>query len=127
MRAIKSALGLGLRPSAHILMLKKPLSDWSEADHKLAVAYSILESETCDKCGNPIWLCRTTDERVEFEVKKYRCFATAEQEQREDKWRKSHKKDAVRLKPGEYEYTVPKARPGAQLPTRADFYESLTK
>ena len=107
-------------------MLKKPLSDWSEADHKLAVAYSILESETCDKCGNPIWLCRTTDERVEFEVKSYRCFATAEQERREADWRKRRKK-GERLKPGEYEYTVPKPRPGAELPTRVDFYESLTK
>jgi hypothetical protein len=126
MRAIKSALGLGLRPSAHILGLKKPLSGWSESDHKLAVAYSTLEAETCDKCGNPIWLCRTTDERVEFEVKKYRCFATAEIEQREEKWRKQNKK-GDRLKPGEYEYAVPKTRSGASLPSREDFYNSFSK
>lgn len=126
MRQVKSALSLHLRPSAHILGLKKPTSDWSEADHTLAMAYSVLESETCDKCGHPIWVCRNTDNRITFSVESYVCFADKELQKTRKNWEKKNggKKDKERLKDGEYEYVVPKMTDGSPLPTRLDWYNS---
>lgn len=127
MTSIKSALTLGLRPSAHIGYLKKPASNWSEIDHKIAVAYSRLESEICDKCGNPIWVCRNEFADVTFSVKKYRCFADSELEKKRKKWEDANgKKKGDRLKPGEYEYVV--AEPGFEqdrLPTRIEWLQGL--
>jgi hypothetical protein len=123
MRHIKSALALGLRPSAHILALKKPLSGWSEWDHKLAVAFSQLEAEICEKCGNPIWICRTTDDRVQFTVEKYRCFADAELEKKRNK----RTKEKRELKPGEYEYTRAETIDGGPLPSREDYYKRISE
>ena len=126
MPQIKSALSLGLRPSAHILRLKKPQSNWSEHDHTLAVAFSRLEAEICPHCQNPVWLCRTTDPRVTFEIDTYRCFAESELQKKRKKWEernKNSKKD--RLKEGEYEFVRPKTTDGGPLPTREDWFARL--
>lgn len=124
MTHVRSAVEMGLRPSAHIMALKKPSSDWSVWDHKLAVAFSRLNAEMCDKCGNPIWLCRTTDSRVRFEVDTYVCYADKELSKRR-KEREKKKKD---LKDGEYEYVraVPDSSVDA-LPTREDYYALLAE
>jgi hypothetical protein len=105
-------------------MLKNPLSGWSEWDHKLAVAFSQMQSEVCDKCGNAIWLCRNPDGAIRFEVEKYMCYADKELSKRR-KEREKRKKD---LKDGEYEYVraVPDSSIG-KLPTRDDYYEYLAK
>jgi hypothetical protein len=123
MTQVKSALALGLRPSAHILSLKKPMSNWSEGDHKIAVAYSRLEAEICQHCQNPIWICRTTDERVLFKVEKYRCFGDAKLEDARKK-RQEKKKE---LRPGEHEYVRAYTYDGSPLPTRIEWLESLQK
>jgi hypothetical protein len=124
MTHLKSAIELGLRPSAHILALKKPASNWSEWDHKFAIAFSRLNAEMCDKCGNPIWLCRNPDSSIRFEVNKYICYADKELSKRR-KEREKRKKD---LKDGEYEYVsaVPDAT-ADKLPTRDDYYDYLAK
>ena len=126
MRQVKSALALHLRPSAHILALKKPTADWSQHDHTLAMAYSVLESETCDKCGHPIWVCRNTDNRITFRVETYTCFADKELQKTRKKWeeRNKGKPNKERLKDGEYEYTVPKMTDDSPLPSRAEWYMS---
>lgn len=124
MRQIKSALALKLRPSAHILALKNPHSNWKRIDHVLAVAFAQLESEICDKCGNPIWVCRTDDERVGFKVETYRCWGDAELEKAR-KSREGKKGKSASLKPGEYEYVVPYTYDKGPLPTREDFYSSM--
>lgn len=126
MTQIKSALSLGLRPSAHILSLKKPASDWSNGDHKVAVAYSRLEAEICQHCQNPIWICRTTDERVLFKVESYRCFGDAELEKARKK-RSEKKGDKGNLKPGEHEYVRAYTYDGSPLPTRNEWLERLSK
>ena len=131
MTSIKSALTLGLRPSAHIGYLKKPASNWSEIDHKIAVAYSRLEAEICDKCGNPIWVCRNEFADVTFNVKTYRCFADSELDKRRKKWEEKNKNNRSKTKPdrlksGEYEYVV--VEPGFgqdRLPTRIEWLKAL--
>lgn len=122
MSQIKSAVSLGLRPSAHILLTKNPHSNWSKWDHLLAVAFSQLNVEMCDKCGNPIWLCRTTDGRVRFEVETYVCYADKELQKRRKK-REDRKRE---LKDGEYEFVraVPDVE-GVVLPSRDDYYDLL--
>lgn len=124
MRQIKSALTLKMRPSAHILGLKNPHSDWARYDHMLAVAFSQLESEICDKCGNPIWICRAVNDRVGFKIETYRCFADAELEKAREK-RAEKKGKGAKLKPGEYEYAVPFTYDKKPLPTRDDFYARM--
>lgn len=126
MRQVKSALALNLRPSAHILALKRPASNWSEEDHKLAIAYSVLQSETCDKCGQPIWVCRNDDNRIQFKVKKYTCHGEKKLQKTRKDWEKRNTgKDKERLKDGEYEYVVPYMTDGSQLPSRIEWLESL--
>jgi hypothetical protein len=124
MEHLKSAIELGLRPSAHILALKKPNSNWSEWDHKFAVAFSRLNSEMCDKCGNPVWLCRNPDSAIRFEVDTYVCYADKELSKRR-KERQKKKKD---LKDGEYEFVraVPDSAV-SELPTRDDYYDYIAK
>lgn len=123
MTHIKSAVEMGLRPSAHIMALKKPSSDWSVWDHKLAVAFSRLNAEMCDKCGNPIWLCRTSDSRVRFEVDTYVCYADKELSKRREEREKRKKK----LKDGEYEFVRAVPDTNANLPTRDDYYKMLAE
>ena len=124
MSHIRSALDLKVRPSAHILLHKNPHSGWTRWDHLLAVAYSQLNAEMCDKCGNPTWLCRTTDDRVRFEVNTYVCYADKELQKRRKK-REERKKE---LRDGEYEYVraVPDKKDDV-LPSRDDYYDLLSK
>lgn len=124
MEHLKSAIELGLRPSAHILALKKPNSNWSEWDHKFAVAFSRLNSEMCDKCGNPIWICRNPDDRIRFEVDTYVCYADKELSKR----RKEREKKKRDLKDGEYEFVRAIPDSGvSELPTRDDYYDYIAK
>ena len=119
---IRSALDLKVRPSAHIRMVKNPHSGWNHWDHLLAIAYSQLNAEMCDKCGNPTWLCRTTDDRVRFEVEKYVCYGDKALQKR----RKAREKRKGELKDGEYEFV--RAVPNREidvLPSRDDYYELL--
>jgi hypothetical protein len=41
-------------------------------------AMTIMEAEKCRKCGNPVWLCHTTNNAVDFEVEKNTCYGDAE-------------------------------------------------
>lgn len=124
MRHIRSAVDLKMRPSAHIRLLKNPHSGWDKWDHMLAMAFSQLEAEICDKCGNPIWLCRTKDSRVRFRVEKYVCYADKEL----SKARKKRQARKIELKDGEYEYVVPTPDiEGEELPSRDDYYNSLNE
>lgn len=126
MTHFKSAIELGLRPSAHILALKKPNSNWSEWDHKFAVAFSRLNAEMCDKCGNPVWLCRNPDGRIRFEVDTYICYADKELSKRRTKREKD--KNAKKLKDGEYEYVRAVPDSGVdKLPSRDDYYQYLAE
>lgn len=82
----------------------QPGDDWVPADFKLLEAYQTLQDETCGHCGHPIWLCRSTESGVQFEVRTDTCFANKSmQEWNEAQKNKKSKKEA----PGEHPYTVP--------------------
>lgn len=63
---------------------------------------SILDKEICSNCNNPIWLCRSTDNRIDFEVRTGTCYAEAEIKDYEEDKRNPD------LGSGEYHYAVPR-------------------
>lgn len=85
----------------------------------------ILEDETCQQCGNPIWICRNDSaDNVGFKVKIATCFADAELE----KWReKEEKKKSKKKIYGSYPYTVAYSYDERDLPSRAQFYKALAE
>lgn len=118
--AVQTAVNMGLRPTC-MLTDEQPNAPWSRADKKLAIAYTILNRETCTKCGQPLWICRSTDSKLRFKVRRAVCFASQELE------KYSESKNGKNLKKGEYIYAVPEydADPEAPLPSRLEYFESL--
>lgn len=116
MQAIRSAVALGLRPSAHILMLRNPRSKWTPEDHVAAIAYQMVNDETCPECGNPVWVCRSTNRDIEFTVEFGTCYV--------DKAKSSSKK---KLKDGDFLYVRPRMRDGSALPDRDEYYQNLAE
>lgn len=115
--AIETAINLHLPPSMMIIE-KKQLSDgWSKVDKKLAMAWTVLQKETCKECGQPLWICRSSDKNLYFSVQKGLCYAKAEI----DKWQD---KSSNKLRDGEYPYVVPKTH-GDKMPTRKQYYDEL--
>lgn len=86
-------------------------------------AYQTLQDETCQECGNPIWVCRNEDaSNVGFKVKTAKCFAKAEL----DKWNeKEEKKKSSKKAYGEYPYVVPYTYDGGEMPSRRSYYAGL--
>lgn len=66
------------RPSAALLCDPDPQGDWSRVDYLLLDAYLTMNREVCTICNNPIWLCHSTDNRIEFKPVVRTCFAKAE-------------------------------------------------
>lgn len=60
-----------------------------------------MDREVCNSCGNPIWLCHSADNRIQFDVRTGACYAKAEIEDYEDE-----KSGKPKLGPGEYHYAV---------------------
>lgn len=118
--AVKTAVKMGLPPTS-FLTDKDPSEGWSREDKKLAIALTILEHETCSKCGQPIWLCRSSDRNLLFKTAKATCYATAEFE------KASKKKQNENLKPGEYMYVSPFMLDDSPLPSRQDYLVSLAE
>ena len=110
----------------------QPRRDWIDLDFKLLEAYQILDDETCPQCGNPIWLCRNDDSDIEWTVQGSKCYATARlEEHRDGKKKKEQKAKSDERKEWGVSYfpsprvIKPRAEEGVELPTRADYYESL--
>lgn len=120
--AVQTAVKMGLPPTS-FLTDKDPSEGWSREDKKLAIALTILEKETCSKCGQPIWICRSSDKNLLFKVRKTTCYATAEYE----KEQKNNEKRKVVLKPGEYMYVLPYMLDGSNLPSRRAYLDSLAE
>jgi len=77
-----------------------PFTGWTPHDYRLQEAAYILNREVCKTCGNPIWLCHSTNNAIDFEIKTGACYAKAELEDFEDN--PSNQK----LGSGEYHYAV---------------------
>lgn len=117
--AVETAMNNSVPPTTFILKDKQPSDGWSSADKKLAVAWTVLNKEICKTCGNPLWICRSSDKNLLFSVRKDTCYAKAELE----RWEKKNK---TPLKPGEYPYVVPSMRHDEDpLPRRAAYLAEL--
>ena len=120
MTRIRSAVKQGQRPTAALLFLEDPHTGWTKYDYLIQDAYYTMDQEVCPICNNPIWLCHSTDNRIEFKVVTRTCYAKADLEDFE----KSDKGKGL----GSGEYLV--ARPVSvdedeDLPTRHEAYERV--
>lgn len=106
-----------------MLFHEQPSEPWTPFDFKLLEAYQILQDETCQECGNPIWICRNESaHNVGFKIKIARCFAKAEL----DKWHETQDKNKNKKKTyGEYPYTVAYTYDDGPMPTRLSYYQNL--
>jgi len=118
--AVETAMKLHMPPSVFMFPDRQPTEPWTAGDKKLALAWTILERETCGQCGKPIWICRSSNKNLLFSVRTDICYASAEVQKFQDTRRGKN------LKKGEYPYVVPKMRhEGDPLPTRADYLKEL--
>lgn len=104
-----------------MLFHEQPSDPWVPFDFMLIEAYQNLQDETCNECGNPVWVCRNDEAtNVGFKVKVGKCFAKVEL----DKWlEKDSKKN--RKTYGELPYIVAYTYNGGPMPTRMSYLKSL--
>lgn len=107
-----------------MLFYEQPDKPWVPFDFMLIEALQMLEDETCTECGNPIWVCRNNEAtNVGFKIKTTKCYAKAELE----KWRETEeKKNKNKKKYGEMPYIVAYTYDDGPLPTREEYYRSLS-
>lgn len=113
-----------------MIFYEQPSDPWTPYDFKLLEAYQTLQDETCNKCGNPVWICHSEDTRVTFKMRSSVCFAEREQvrweKQKQNNAKQKNKKDGHwEPEPGEDWYPVPETTDGEPFPTRNDYYRSL--
>lgn len=126
MTRIRSAVTQGQRPSAALLCEPDPMGGWTFMDYLIQDAFFTLDRETCTICKNPVWLCHSLDNRIDFEIVTQTCYANAELED----FKKSDR--FKRLDPGEYPLAKAVGVDNGDgdydpLPTRKEAYESMPK
>lgn len=113
-----------------MLFHEQPTEPWTEYDFKILEAYQILQDEICNQCGNPVWLCHSTDNRIDFKTVNSTCFATKAHMERLDAKKKRDQRASreERAEWGRTTYMKPYIVQNAEgdLPTRWDYYNSLT-
>lgn len=85
-----------MRPLAVLYSLKDPYGEWSPADYRLIRSYQQMKDELCPKCGQPVWLCHSTDPDLVWEVQTETCYATAAIEAR--RWKDDNPKEQPKKK-----------------------------
>lgn len=88
------------RPTAALLELDDPYSGWTSHDYRLQEALSIIEKEVCKTCQNPVWLCHSASNLIDFDIRVGACYADAELKDYE----KLH--PDAELETGQYRYAV---------------------
>lgn len=121
---LRSAITQSQRPIAALTYDPNPNGEWTKLDYLIQDAYYIMDREICGICNNPIWLCHSTDNRIEFEVLKRTCYAKAEIEDFEKS------PGGKTLDSGEYLTAKPIGLDDGQgnyepLPNRREAYERL--
>lgn len=53
---------------------------WGKWDFALAKAYQRYLDELCPQCGMPVYVCHSSDSRIEFKIRKDKCFAAEQVE-----------------------------------------------
>ena len=129
MTQIQASITAAIRPTSMIFQ-EQPTEPWTKYDFLFLEAYQILKNETCQKCGHPIWLCRSESNEFEWTVENYVCQAERALRAKEHK-RSNDKKPTAeeRREWGREYYAVPQPVKDAgftELPTRRDFYNSLS-
>ena len=83
----------------------------------------MLQEETCNECGNPIWICRNEEASwIGFKVKTTKCFAKAEME----KWQEAEEKKSNKKSYGVLPYIVAYSYDESPMPSRRDFFNGLS-
>lgn len=110
-----------------MIFREQPTDPWTDYDFALIEAYQTIKDETCQQCGNPIWLCRSSSNAFKFTVKTDTCQGTKALERYKDDKKKAserEKDNEVKKNWGKFFYTVPTLLPFEEkMPTRRDFYE----
>lgn len=118
--AVETAVNMGLRPTTFIGD-GDPRGEWSREDKKLAMAHTILQHETCQKCGQPLWICRSSNNQLLFKTKKGMCYASAEHE------KSAEGRQNQNLKKGQYLFTVPYMLDDSPFPSRREYLQGLSE
>jgi hypothetical protein len=106
-----------------MLFHEQPSDPWVEFDFMLLEAYQMLQEETCNECGNPIWICRNEDANwIGFKVKTSKCFAKAEIE----KWQEAQEKKSAKKDHGSMPYVIAFSYDERPMPSRRDFFTGLS-
>lgn len=119
--SIKTARSWGVPPRTMIFGEEPNI--WTEQDVLLATALTVLEDETCKKCGTPVWWGYSTDNRIQFKIESSRCYGCEELE----KEREQEQKNKVKSH-GKVLYPIPynffQEQP---LPSRKEAYKRREK
>lgn len=122
--AVKTARDWKLPPRAFVFGDHE--TGWTEADTLLAMALTVLETETCKNCGTPAWWGHSTDNTVQFRTKSAHCYGCEELE----KEREKKSKDKSAKGHGDTTYVEPYhffEENGARLPSRREAFEAGKK
>lgn len=127
-RKIRTARASTLKPTSFILR-RQPTEPWEPLDFALLEALTIIESETCNSCGNFIWLCDWPDRDVQMKSGTRLCHGARAIRQRQNKGIKDKKQQKEDAK-GQHEwgvsyYSYPELDPQSErteLPTRREYY-----
>lgn len=113
-----------------MIFREQPTDPWTDYDYALLEAYQTIKDETCQQCGNPIWLCRSSSNTFKFTVKTDVCRATKALED----YKNLKKKPSERAKSedkrdwGKFFYTTPTLLPFEDtMPNRKEFYEEKAR
>lgn len=117
--AVQTAVDMSLPPTLFMTNRTDALK-WSDDDKKLALAYTILQKETCSQCGQPLWICRSSNNKLDFSIQKDTCYVDAELQRASKSKQKSDE-----LKDGEFRFAVPKMIDNSPLPSRDAYLDEL--
>lgn len=119
--AIKASRDFSVPPTVLILNDKQPSDGWSSIDKKLAIAFQILEDETCGDCGVPVWVGHSEDKNASFEIKSRVCYACAEIENTKEREENRRNK----RKPTKGKKRFIQLEEGVTPPSREAYYDAL--
>jgi hypothetical protein len=120
--AVQTAYDMGVPPLTFLKDDSQPTDKWTDADKKLLMAWTILQKETCQECGQPLWICRSNNNNLTFSVRKGLCYAKLAME----KWKDTSA--GKNTKPGEVPYVLPSRYDETlPLPSRRDYLQQLAE
>ena len=114
-----------------MILQSQPSGAWKGIDFSLLEALQILEQETCNDCGNPVWHCDSKDRDLTMRVKSRICAGSRALRSHQNRnitdseEKKNDRKNASEW--GVNYYVVPELNPQAErtdLPGRTEYYKA---